>query len=88
MTMQLLAHFELQAVELSPTFQVAALALQRGHTAVRISLEGKGSTSEENATEFEIVAIELDAFSRIATVQLNARAEKIGSPAPLTTHTF
>ncbi len=73
MTMQLVAHFELEAVELSPGFQIAALALQGDHDAVRVTLEGKTLTSEENATDFRITQVELDGLSRIAALQLTAK---------------
>ena len=74
MTMQLLAHFQLRSVELSPTFQVAALALSGDHNAVRISLDAKTTTHEQSATDFDITSIELDGFARIAALQLTARS--------------
>lgn len=72
MTMQLLAHLELDAVELSPTFQVAQLALKWRTNAVRVTLSSK--PAELNGAVFEATSVKLDASSRIAELLLSPPA--------------
>jgi hypothetical protein len=64
MTMQLVAHVELEAVELSPTFQVAQLVLKWRTNAVSITLNSR--TAEQDDDAFEITSVKLDGSSRIA----------------------
>jgi len=64
MTMQLVAHVELEAVELSPTFQVAQLVLKWRTNAVSITLNSRRAEQDDDA--FEITSVKLDGSSRIA----------------------
>lgn len=69
MTMELLAHLELAAVELSPTFQVEELVLKWRTNAVRVTLNPKAS--EESGAKFEATSVKLDSSARIAEFLLN-----------------
>jgi hypothetical protein len=69
MTMQLVAHVELEAVELSPTFQVAQLVLKWRTNTVRITLDSK--TAEQDDATFEATSVKLDSSSRIAELLLS-----------------
>jgi DNA-binding response OmpR family regulator len=70
MTIQLLAHLELAAVELSPTFQVAQLILKWRTNAVRVTLNPKAA--EQSGANFAATAVKLDNSSRIAELFLNS----------------
>jgi DNA-binding response OmpR family regulator len=65
MTMELLAHLELAAAELSPTFQVARLILKWRTNIVHVTLDPKAS-----GARFEIAAVKLDQSGRIAELLL------------------
>jgi len=69
MTMQLVAHVELEAVELSPTFQVAQLVLKWRTNAVSVTLNSR--TAEQNDASFEVTSVKLDGSSRIAELLLS-----------------
>ena len=63
MTMELMAKFKVAGVELSDRFEVAQLVLQSAGGRVRVNLDPQ---SRGSGTEFEIVAVRLDASRRIA----------------------
>jgi DNA-binding response OmpR family regulator len=69
MTMELIAHLELDAVELSPSFQVAQLILSWTTSAVRVTLNPKAP--EQTAAKFEMRVAKLDDSNRIAEVLLS-----------------
>jgi DNA-binding response OmpR family regulator len=69
MTMQLSAHLELNAVELTPNFQVAQLILNWPTNAVRVTLNPKAP--EQTAAKFEMRVEKLDSSGRIAQVLLS-----------------
>jgi DNA-binding response OmpR family regulator len=69
MTMELLAHLELAAVELSPTFQVAQLVLKWPTNVVRVKLNPKAP--EQGGAKFEAASVKLDNAARIAELLLN-----------------
>jgi CheY-like chemotaxis protein len=69
MTMELFAHLELSAVELTPTFQVAQLILNWRTNAVRVTLNPKAP--EQTAAKFEMRVEKLDSSGRIAELLLN-----------------
>ena len=69
MTMHLVAHVELEAVELSPTFQVSQLVLKWRTNAVGVTLNSR--TAEQNDAAFEITSVKLDGCSRIAEMLLS-----------------
>ena len=68
MTMELLAHLELNAVELTPNFQVAQLILNWPNNAVRVTLNPKAP--EQSAAQFQMRVEKLDNSGRIAEVLL------------------
>ncbi len=68
MTMELRAHLELNAVELTPSFQVAQLILNWNTTAVRVTLNPKAP--EQTAAKFELRVLKLDDSGRIAELLL------------------
>lgn len=63
MTMELLAHLELAAVELSPMFQVAQLVLKWPTNVVHVTLNSK--TSVQSGARFEAATVKLDSSARI-----------------------
>lgn len=69
MTVELLAHLELAAVELTPTFQVAQLILKWPTNIVRVTLNPKAP--EQTAARFGASSVRLDNFARIAEILLN-----------------
>ncbi len=69
MTMEMLAHLELAAVELSPTFQVTQLVLKWPTNVVRVKLNPKGP--EQRGATFEAASVKLDNAARIAELLLN-----------------
>ncbi|HJT45350.1 MAG TPA: response regulator [Chthoniobacterales bacterium] len=69
MTMELLAHLELNAVELTPNFQVAQLILNWPTSAVRVTLNPKAP--EQTAAQFQMRVEKLDNSGRIAEVVLS-----------------
>jgi DNA-binding NtrC family response regulator len=68
MTMELFAYLELNAVELTPSFQVAQLILNWSTNAVRVTLNPKAP--EQTAAKFELRVLKLDASGRIAELLL------------------
>jgi hypothetical protein len=66
--MALRAHLELDAVELTPSFQVAQLILNWSTNAVRVTLNPK--TPEQTAAKFELRVLKIDASGRIAELLL------------------
>jgi hypothetical protein len=68
MTMELRAHLELNAVELTPSFQVAQLILNWSTNAVRVTLNPKAP--EQTAAKFELRVLKLDDSGRIAELLL------------------
>jgi hypothetical protein len=69
MTMELFAHLELNAVELTPSFQVAQLILNWSTNAVRVTLNPKAP--EQTAAKFELRVLKLDDAGRIAELLLH-----------------
>jgi hypothetical protein len=69
MTMQLSAHLELDAVELTPNFQVGQLILNWPTNAVRVTLNPKAP--EQTAAKFEMRIEKLDSSGRIAALLLS-----------------
>jgi DNA-binding response OmpR family regulator len=69
MTVELRAHLELSAVELSPSFQVAQLILNWTPSAVRVTLNPKAP--EQTAAKFEMRVVKLDESNRIAELLLS-----------------
>jgi hypothetical protein len=69
MTMELLAHLELNAVELTQNFQVAQLVLDWPASAVRVTLNPKAP--EQTAAKFEMRVEKLDSQGRIAELLLS-----------------
>jgi DNA-binding response OmpR family regulator len=69
MTMELRAQLELDAVELTPSFQVAQLILNWSTNAVRVTLSPKAP--EQTAAKFELRVLKLDDSGRIAELLLN-----------------
>jgi DNA-binding response OmpR family regulator len=69
MTMELFAHLELGAVELSQTFQVAQLILNWHTNAVRVTLNPKAP--EKTAAKFDLRVLRLDQSGRLAEVLLH-----------------
>lgn len=72
MTMQLVAHFKVAAVELTDRFEVAQLVLQPEGSRVRITLDPQGRAT--GGTEFETVGVRLDSSARIVEFILNSAA--------------
>jgi DNA-binding response OmpR family regulator len=68
MTMELRAYLELNAVELTPNFQVAQLILNWSTNAVRVTLNPKAP--EQTAARFELRVLKLDDSGRIAELLL------------------
>ena len=69
MTMELFAHLELDAVELSASFQVAQLILNWNTNAVRVTLNPKAP--EQTAAKFEMRVLKLDDSGRISELVLS-----------------
>jgi DNA-binding response OmpR family regulator len=69
MTVELIAHLELTAVELTPGFQVAQLILNWPTNSVRVTLDPKGP--EQTAAKFAIRIEKLDSSGRIAELLLS-----------------
>ena len=69
MTMELFAHLELSAVELTPSFQVAQLILNWNTDAVRVTLNPKAA--EQSAAKFAMRVEKLDSAGRIAELLLS-----------------
>ena len=69
MTIELLAHLELSAVELTAGFQVAQLILNWRTNAVRVTLNPKAP--EQTAAKFEMRVVKLDNAGRIAELLLS-----------------
>jgi len=69
MTMELRAHLELNAVELTPSFQVAQLILNWSSNVVRVTLNPKAA--EQTAARFGLRVLELDDSGRIAELLLS-----------------
>jgi hypothetical protein len=69
MTMELIAHLELSAVELTSNFQVSQLILDWPTNAVRVTLNPKAP--EQTAAKFEMRVEKLDSAGRIAELLLS-----------------
>jgi DNA-binding response OmpR family regulator len=69
MTIELLAHLELSAVELTSNFQVAQLILNWPTNAVRVTLNPKAP--EQTAAQFQMRVEKLDNSGRIAELLLS-----------------
>jgi len=69
MTMELFAYLELNAVELTPSFQVAQLILNWSTDAVRVTLNPKAP--EQTAAKFELRVLKLDDSGRLAELLLH-----------------
>lgn len=69
MTMELRAHLELNAVELTPSFQVAQLILNWSSDVVRVTLNPKAP--EQTAARFGLRVLKLDDSGRIAELLLS-----------------
>ena len=69
MTMELRAHLELNAVELTPGFQVAQLILNWSTNMVRVTLNPKAP--EQTAARFDLRVLKLDDSGRIAELLLS-----------------
>lgn len=69
MTMELFARLELDAVELSASFQVAQLILNWNTNDVRVTLNPKAP--EQNAARFEMRVLKIDNSGRIAELLLS-----------------
>ncbi len=69
MTMELLAHLELKAVELTQNFQLAQLILNWPTSAVRVTLNPKAP--EQTAAKFEMRVEKLDSYGRITELLLS-----------------
>lgn len=69
MTIELRAHLELNAVELTPSFQVAQLILNWSSDVVRVTLNPKAP--EQTAARFGLRVLKLDDSGRIAELLLS-----------------
>jgi DNA-binding response OmpR family regulator len=69
MTMELRANLELNAVELTPNFQVAQLILNWNTSVVRVTLSPKAP--EQTAAKFDLRVLKLDDSGRIAELLLS-----------------
>jgi DNA-binding response OmpR family regulator len=69
MTMELRAHLELNAVDLTPGFQVAQLILNWSTNVVRVTLNPKAP--EQTAARFDLRVLKLDDSGRIAELLLS-----------------
>jgi DNA-binding response OmpR family regulator len=69
MTMELRAHLELNAVDLTPGFQVAQLILNWSTNMVRVTLNPKAP--EQTAARFDLRVLKLDDSGRIAELLLS-----------------
>jgi len=69
MTMELFAHLELDAVELSANFQVAQLILNWTSSSVRVTLNPKAP--EQSAAKFAMRVLKLDDSGRINELPLS-----------------
>jgi DNA-binding response OmpR family regulator len=69
MTIEMLAHLELVAVELSPTFQLAQLILNSRSDSVRVTLDPKAP--HQSGANFEASALKLDQAGRITELVLS-----------------
>jgi CheY-like chemotaxis protein len=70
MTMQLLAHFHLLAVEMAPSFEISALLVKAHEGSIRVTLGSQTSAAEETAARFDYVSVKLDESARIAELSL------------------
>ncbi|MDQ6808517.1 MAG: hypothetical protein M3Z64_03695, partial [Verrucomicrobiota bacterium] len=68
MNIQLLSAFQIAAVELSPTFAVARLALKSISRRVRLTFDG--SLAGRDGAIFETAALRLDAAGRLAEIEM------------------
>jgi hypothetical protein len=69
MTMELFAHLELDAVELSASFQVAQLILNWNPNAIRVTLNPKAP--EQSAAKFDMRVLRLDESGRMSELLLS-----------------
>ena len=70
MTMQLLAHFHLLAVEMSPNLEINALLVKAHGGPVRVTLDSHMTAREDNAATFDYVSVTLGDSARIAELSL------------------
>lgn len=70
MTMQLLAHFHLLAVEMAPNLEIAALLVKAHAGSVRVTLDRQTSAPEASAATFDYSSVKLDASARIVELSL------------------
>ena len=70
MTMQLLAHFHLLAVEMAPNLEIGALLVKAHEGSVRVTLDSQTSAPEENAATFDYGSVKLDDSARISELSL------------------
>ena len=70
MTMQLLAHFHLLAVEMAPNLEISALLVKAHAGAVRVTLDRQTSAPEASAATFDYSSVKLDASARIVELSL------------------
>jgi len=69
MTMELFAHLELNAVELTSNFQVAQLILNWSANTVRVTLNPKAP--EQAAAKFDLRVLKLDEAGRMNELLLS-----------------
>jgi two-component system cell cycle response regulator DivK len=70
MTMQLLAHFHLLAVEMAPNLEIGALLVKAHAGSVRVTLDRQTSAPEANAATFDYSSVKLDVSARIVELSL------------------
>ena len=70
MTMQLLAHFHLLAVEMAPNLEIGALLVKAHAGSVRVTLDRQTSAPEASAATFDYSSVKLDVSARIVELSL------------------
>jgi DNA-binding response OmpR family regulator len=76
MTVQLLAHFQFSAAEVSKRFEIAALVLSACRAAATITLDQEAKIDEQDTIPCTVSAIELDSSSRIVELSLIPRIHR------------
>ena len=74
MTMQLLAEYEIGAVELSTTFEVSALVLKPRGQKAQARFTSAQSSGDGKGAQFETAFVRLDQTARISELLLNRAA--------------
>jgi DNA-binding response OmpR family regulator len=74
MTMQLLAEYEIGAVELSSTFEVSALVLKPRGQKAQVRFTSTQPPGDGNGAQFETAVVRLDEAARISELLLNRAA--------------